>query len=90
MASKRGQRNRGGGGSRSSISILVFFSLLGTLIFFVGRGLSTSTSISQYFNSYAQILDFFFRPDLIQHDMALLSNCFWASSTLKLGLNSLL
>ncbi|XP_058225022.1 polygalacturonate 4-alpha-galacturonosyltransferase [Rhododendron vialii] len=47
MASKRGQRNRGGGGSRSSILVLVFFSLLGTLIFFVGRGLSTSTSIGR-------------------------------------------
>ncbi|KAG5538506.1 hypothetical protein RHGRI_019176 [Rhododendron griersonianum] len=60
MASKRGQRNRGGGGgSRSSISILVFFSLLGTLIFFVGRGLSTSTSISHWFPSllYLMVVD---------------------------------
>ncbi|KAL7238743.1 hypothetical protein ACSBR2_004775 [Camellia fascicularis] len=52
MAIKRGlsgagiHRNRGGG-SRFPIAILVFFSLLAPLIFFVGRGLYTSTSIDQ-------------------------------------------
>ncbi|CAL5397957.1 unnamed protein product [Camellia sinensis] len=52
MANKRGlsgagiHRNRGGG-SRFPIAILVFFSLLAPLIFFVGRGLYTSTSIDQ-------------------------------------------
>ncbi|KAF5946365.1 hypothetical protein HYC85_016593 [Camellia sinensis] len=52
MAIKRGlsgagiHRNRGGG-SRFPIAILVFFSLLAPLIFFVGRGLYTSTSIGR-------------------------------------------
>ncbi|XP_057509241.1 polygalacturonate 4-alpha-galacturonosyltransferase-like isoform X1 [Actinidia eriantha] len=50
MAIKRGLsgRNRGGdGGSRFSIAIIVLFSLLAPLIFFVGRGLYTSTSIGR-------------------------------------------
>ncbi|KAI8021134.1 Polygalacturonate 4-alpha-galacturonosyltransferase [Camellia lanceoleosa] len=52
MAIKRGlsgagiHRNRSGG-SRFPIAILVCFSLLAPLIFFVGRGLYTSTSIDQ-------------------------------------------
>ncbi|KAI8027787.1 Polygalacturonate 4-alpha-galacturonosyltransferase [Camellia lanceoleosa] len=51
MAVKRGLSgtgNRGGSGSRSWMVILVFFSLLAPLIFFVGRGgLYTSTLIGQ-------------------------------------------
>ncbi|XP_043812769.1 polygalacturonate 4-alpha-galacturonosyltransferase isoform X2 [Manihot esculenta] len=54
MASKRGlsgsgiHRNRGGGcGSRLRIAFFIFFSVLAPLIFFVGRGLYTSTSIDQ-------------------------------------------
>lgn len=53
MATKRGlsgtgiHRNRGGG-SRFPIAILIFFSLLAPLVFFVGRGLyTTTTSIDQ-------------------------------------------
>ncbi|KAA8520554.1 hypothetical protein F0562_014810 [Nyssa sinensis] len=52
MTTKRGlssttaHRNRGGG-SRFPIAILVFFSVLALLVFFVGRGLHTTTSIDQ-------------------------------------------
>ncbi|CAK9134487.1 unnamed protein product [Ilex paraguariensis] len=52
MATKRGlsgtviHRNRNsGGGSRFPIAILVFFSVLASLVFFVGRGLYFTTSI---------------------------------------------
>ncbi|XP_065864809.1 polygalacturonate 4-alpha-galacturonosyltransferase isoform X2 [Euphorbia lathyris] len=52
MALKRGlsgsgiNRNRGGGrGSSLPIVLLIFFSLLAPLVFFVGRGLYTSASI---------------------------------------------
>ncbi|XP_057499360.1 polygalacturonate 4-alpha-galacturonosyltransferase-like [Actinidia eriantha] len=50
MAIKRGLsgRNRdGGSGSRFSIAIIVLFSLLAPLIFFIGRGLYTSTSLGR-------------------------------------------
>ncbi|KAJ9188410.1 hypothetical protein P3X46_003769 [Hevea brasiliensis] len=54
MALKRGlsaagsHRNRGGGGgSRLPIALVIFFSVLAPLIFFVGQGLYTSASIDQ-------------------------------------------
>ncbi|KDP28715.1 hypothetical protein JCGZ_14486 [Jatropha curcas] len=56
MALKRGfsgvgiHRNRGGaggGGSRLPIALVIFFSILAPLIFFVGRGLHTNASIDQ-------------------------------------------
>lgn len=38
-------RQRGGGGSRLPLAILVFFSVLASLIFFVGRGIHAGTTI---------------------------------------------
>ncbi|KAF2311110.1 hypothetical protein GH714_019541 [Hevea brasiliensis] len=65
MALKRGlsaagsHRNRGGGGgSRLPIALVIFFSVLAPLIFFVGRGLYTSASIddhSQFIDTPAKL-----------------------------------
>lgn len=82
MALKRGlsgagiHRNRGGGGgSRLPIALVIFFSVLTPLIFFVGRGLYTSASIDQNnitLSSSKQDLDWRERLAL-QHIKSLLS-----------------
>uniref|UniRef100_A0A2P2LH04 Hexosyltransferase n=1 Tax=Rhizophora mucronata TaxID=61149 RepID=A0A2P2LH04_RHIMU len=74
MAVKRGagvHRYRGGG-YRLPIAFLIFFSVLAPLIFFVGRGLYTSTPIRQAVDSNNQGLDWRERQAL-QHVKTLFS-----------------